>query len=290
MSADYTIPTPPKKSLIVMEYNLNKNGRGHDSPYETGMPGIISLLNGTHPTIPIPDILLLSEVAYNCKPDHYINGADEIARNLNMSFAFVVEYIDIDPNDTTHKSQCTVGNALLSRYPMRDIIQKRFSTQCCSNPPKRGGCIEVMAEVNVGIGIPPLLVHATHLETGNGVYDFVQAWITRVGQAREMATSSDNENYEHIIMGGDLNSPLQGVDPVIETIKENGFHDAFDTLSFIERESVPFDPLSKLLLGDDDYIFFRGGKGSNPVVCHKEYEPACYGPSDHVPIWFTYSF
>ena len=74
-----------------------------------------------------------------------MNGADVIAKALNMSYGYVVEYTELEENETEH--QCTIGNAVLSRFPLKDVAQLRFQSQCCKYGGRWGGRIAVIADV-----------------------------------------------------------------------------------------------------------------------------------------------
>jgi len=43
-----------------------------------------------------------------------IDGPRELAKALNMSYSYVVEFIEL--GDSNETNQCTIGNAILSRF------------------------------------------------------------------------------------------------------------------------------------------------------------------------------
>jgi hypothetical protein len=92
-----------------MEYNIDRNGYGGDSPLEKGMDPIIELITSNKSVcseetlitdngnkVPIPDILIISEIARDCKDyGSNMNGVEYLAKRLNMSYAYVVEFIEL---------------------------------------------------------------------------------------------------------------------------------------------------------------------------------------------------
>lgn len=102
--------------MIITEYNVDRNGYGGDSPYEGGLDKIINIFKDSpRDKVPLPDIILLSEIARDCKSyGNNMDGPRELAKALNMSYTYVVEFIEL--GDTNETNQCTIGNAILSRY------------------------------------------------------------------------------------------------------------------------------------------------------------------------------
>lgn len=116
--------------LNIIEYNIDRNGYGGDGTNESGLDPIISLLQNSN-LIPIPDIITLSEVGRGCESygGQNISGALEIAKAFGFYYTYAVEYVVVSESDDVN--ECSIGNALLSRYPIQNIQQLRFETQCC---------------------------------------------------------------------------------------------------------------------------------------------------------------
>lgn len=94
------------------------------------------------------DVIILTEIARDCKRfGNYMDGADVIAKALDMSYSYVVEYTELEENETEH--QCTIGNAVLSKYPIKNSAQLRFKSQCCKYGGRWGGRIAVISEVSL---------------------------------------------------------------------------------------------------------------------------------------------
>lgn len=75
-----------------------------------GLAGILQLLR-----LIDADVLLLSEVARGCEDN--LNGAKAIAEALEMEFAYGIAFYNFRGNLT----ECTDGNAILSKYPLSDV-------------------------------------------------------------------------------------------------------------------------------------------------------------------------
>ena len=72
------------------------------------------------------------------------------------------------------------------------------------------------------------------------------------------------------IFGGDLNSPLYNADVTIELIKFYKLKDGHYGLKYFERNTCPYDGLSKYDMFIFDYIFYRSSlniKVSKQYVC-----------------------
>ena len=67
------------------------------------------------------DVLLLSEVARGCSDG--LNGAEEIAKALQMDFAYAVAFYEFGGTSP----ECTTGNAVLSRFQLTDFQQLQVS-------------------------------------------------------------------------------------------------------------------------------------------------------------------
>lgn len=64
--------------LVIVEYNIDRNGRGGDGPNEKGLAGIITAIQ----SLGDADVILLSEVSRDCPEYDYVNGAEAIAEKL----------------------------------------------------------------------------------------------------------------------------------------------------------------------------------------------------------------
>ena len=278
-----TIPhynTPSE--LYIVEYNIDRNGYGGDGDNESGLDAIIKLLSNPL-LIHSADILILSEVARGCEGYGGINlsGAEEIAKSLNLNFVYAVEYVVISESNAT--AECSIGNALLSKYPIANVQQLRFQSQCCRYPDRYGGRIDLIGDITLSSkpgssSVPDILchVHSAHLESGQANAKMViESIIVRGIQAAEMTNVTWTDNLP-IIIAGDLNSPGPNYDPTILRLKKDGFTNS------MENYTIPARPLIQY-----DYIFSSPSILSEAGYCRK---PECQGISDHVPFWAKYVF
>jgi hypothetical protein len=137
----------PVTSLNIVEYNIDRNGYGGDGSAENGLQPIIDLLQNSS-LVPSGDIFLMSEVARGCPSWGGVDfsGAQEIAKAMNLNYYYAVEYVDIDQSDETN--ECSIGNAILSKYVISNITQLRFESQCCRYGGRYGGRIDLIGTID----------------------------------------------------------------------------------------------------------------------------------------------
>lgn len=288
---DYRFLTKPiPDNLTIIEYNIDRNAYGGDSPYEQGLYNIISLMNGSNSPLPLPDVLIMSELARDCKEfGNYMNGPEEVAKQLGMYYGYVVEYVEIN-NETEH--QCTIGNGLFSKYPIYNIDQLRFKHQCCKFNGRMGGRIAIYGDL-INSDNQTITIYSTHLESGQGdVIDIADSLIVRIEQIREIIENTQNikKESDYWVISGDFNAPFGDLDSVNIELMLFGFQDSHASLSYFDRNTCPFDTLSQYDIFVFDYIWGNGKKAfsfENPIICNLEYSKNCYGASDHSPIMAT---
>jgi endonuclease/exonuclease/phosphatase family metal-dependent hydrolase len=78
-----------------------------------------------------PDFVLLTEVERGCS--WYENGAAYLAEQLQMEWTYVVEFVPTMNSDRDEEinQECSMGNAILSKWPLSDHVFTRFDEQCC---------------------------------------------------------------------------------------------------------------------------------------------------------------
>ena len=283
---------PAPSNLTIIEYNIDRNAFGGDSPYEMGLYNIISLMNGSNSSLPTPDVLIMSELARECKDyGEFMNGPKELAEMLGFYYAFAVEYISVD-NQTGH--QCTIGNALFSKYEIVNIEQLRFDHQCCKFPDRWGGRITVIGDILLE-NERTVSFYSTHLESGQSdVVDVVESMVVRVEQINELINhvNTNRVNSNNAIISGDFNAPFGDLDSVNIKLELNGYQDSHESLDYFDRNTCPFDGLSQYDIFIFDYIWVTGDNFNfyDPIICNLDYSKACYGASDHSPIMVTVGF
>eukprot|EP01126_Amoeba_proteus_P040210 TRINITY_DN4278_c0_g1_i4.p1 TRINITY_DN4278_c0_g1~~TRINITY_DN4278_c0_g1_i4.p1 ORF type:complete len:206 (-),score=44.87 TRINITY_DN4278_c0_g1_i4:108-725(-) len=203
-----------------------------------------------------------------------------------MNFVYAVEYVEV--GESTDSSECSIGNALLSKFPLKNLQQQRFSSQCCRYSGRYGGRVAVSADLDLGNG-KTIHVTSTHLESGQSdLKDILESLVVRGKQAYEIVTNlpRDSLAIPHIV-GGDFNAPFHGMSPANAVLDLYGFSDAHSSLSWSKRCTCPDDPLSNYDLCTLDYLFSKPNNFSSPGLCQPD-DVTCRGFSDHVPIWATY--
>jgi endonuclease/exonuclease/phosphatase family metal-dependent hydrolase len=265
-------------SLInIVEYNIDRNGFGGDGSKESGLDSIIDLLTNQS-LVPFAHMFVMSEVARGCKNYGGVDfsGAREIAESMSLNYYYAVEYVDID--QSTAEDECSMGNAILSRFEIRDVAQLRFESQCCRYGGRYGGRIDLIGDIIVPFPSDSkrLHIHSAHLESGQANPQMVmESLVVREQQAAEMAAAT-YATSGHVIIGGDLNSPLPRVDPTILKLEKEGFVNSFENKTVGQREVIQLD-----------YLFSSPSVLVNAGYCDV---PECEGYSDHVPYWATIDF
>ncbi len=83
----------------MVSYNLDRNGYGGHIGETGRLENIIEILQKQldSDSNSAPDIILLQELTNDCYNfGKYVNGIREIAYQLQMHFAYVVEYINLE--------------------------------------------------------------------------------------------------------------------------------------------------------------------------------------------------
>jgi hypothetical protein len=160
--ADFA-PAPPEDApseLTVVAYNLER-GMHLDNQIE---------MFRTHPVLKNADVLLLSELDRGCGRTGYRNVPRELAKALNLNYAFAVEFTEL-PRGGTDKEvnrngeMCEHGNALMSHFPLQNVEGLRHKATVSwynSDEPRLGGRIAVKADISIGTTPIPYTLKAAH--------------------------------------------------------------------------------------------------------------------------------
>ena len=261
-------PPPPKDSLVVMTYNI-----------ERGM-SIDAQLAEFGDAIPIPDVLLLVEADRGCARSGGGNVAWQYAEALEMGHVFGVEFIELPRPGDAIPELCEHGNAVLSRYPIGNVRQLRHETNLSwydsEEEPRLGGRVAVLADIAVGDEI--LHVQVMHFESG------VDDGPIRAAQAAELADLG-LEEPNPVVIGGDANSGLYVIDLLMDT-HNDGTTEAFFERGYVDAHAeLPLEMRAThspgLIL---DLLMLEGTTATEPAIC----PPAqCGQLSDHLPVWAT---
>lgn len=270
--------------IKIVNANLDRNG-GIDSTI-LHFNGILDKLSAQNFLFSEADIIIITEIARDCEIyGEYVDGPKELAQRLNLNYAYVVEYVENYKEGDSH--QCTIGNAILSRFPFKNLNQIYFKSQCCKHNLRWGGRIAL--EVDIPINNQTMTIYSTHLESGqNNVFSVIDGSLVRFWQINELL-GHINENKtktDYLIVAGDLNSPLEIFDFVNWPLYWNGFSDAHSSYSFFKRATCPLGSLSSYGLFIFDYIWIKGNnlEYENSLICNENYDEKCMGISDHYPI------
>ena len=300
---EYHSPTNLKPSkaanvndLRTIAYNIDRNGDGGDGSKEGGLTPIISLLED-YTVVGEWDVLFLSEVSRGCNNwDEGSNGAQEIADHFGFYSIYGVEYVEI--NQGSRNGECSIGNAIVSRYPLTNSDWLVFESQCCRYDGRWGGRSAVKSEIVIpsltgdGKGRQFNLV-STHLESGQGDFmSVVKAKVVRGLQVTEMAEKyNSGGNGALTIIAGDMNGPLRELDSTRIAFQLDGMTDCHYYLPWADRNTCPdCGVISEYGLQTLDFIYVSDEEAisGNPGQCNDAAK--CNGLSDHIPVWSSFKF
>lgn len=267
--ARYAPPdSAPTDALHVVAYNIERGFH---------VDAIIDALRDG--PAPAPDVLLLSEADRGCARTDGRHVTDDLARALQMDYAFATEFVELN------RQPCEHGNAVLSRFPLGNVTAIRHATNDSwfdsPDEPRLGGRVAVRADVQVGDRF--VRVYAVHFESA--IDD-----ATRTAQAAELAADGLTVPIP-VLIGGDMNAGLYSVDVArgaapaqvrdrtARALLDAGYRDTHDGLPFDARVTHP-GTIAFVL----DLIFTRGLRTEAPRV---GIGPPFEGLSDHRPIWVT---
>lgn len=272
---------PPKGEIVVLAYNIL---RGFQVDAQ-----LAAMLE--EDLIPLPDILLLSEVDRGCRRTSFRNIARDYAEALGYYYVYATEFVELpdtrDPDGPFDPPLCEHGNAIVSRYPLGNVRQIRHARNRSwytppdfpdPDEPRLGGRVAVAADVKIGSQLVRL--YSLHLESTLTTLDI------RDAQAVEIAADASTISYP-VIAGGDLNAYV-AISDLRKGTAFDGPTQAFLTTGFIDTHAIlpiddritSFDVLPLII----DFVFVRGVEATQPGLCPRE---SCERLSDHLPIWTT---
>lgn len=261
---------PARDSLLVMAFNIARGG---------SYDGLVAAFASG--ALPMPDVLLMSEVDRGCSRTGGRNVAWELAAELGMHHAYGVEFVELPRPDGSIAAPCEHGNAVLSRFPIGNVDLLRHATNeswyDVEEEPRLGGRMALRADLRVG----DRLVHVAALHFESGVED----GLTRAVQAAELADLVAAEPNPGVV-GGDTNAGLYAFDLALGTHNE-GTTEAFFDRGFTDAH-VSLNPTVRATKGllVLDLILLHGPTAMEPVVCPAD---VCDPLSDHRAVWATIS-
>jgi len=255
----------PPNSIRVVDWNIDRGLR---------LEGIIDFLEHVN-----ADVLILQEVDINARRTQRRNIAEEIARKLQMNYAFGREFEELTQGSKA--SPAYHGQATLSRWSISNPRVLRFRRQSNFWRPhwflprvelfqeRLGGRIALLAEINLGGS--KLVTYNLHLESRANDE-------LRVSQMDEVL--SDSACYGPqcmLVVAGDLNLDV-AKHAAAMTWTRAGFRDALGTTP---TPTTPprrlFEPGRQI-----DWAFVRGSMQIEGGQVHKRLHA-----SDHYPLSFN---
>jgi endonuclease/exonuclease/phosphatase family metal-dependent hydrolase len=112
--ATWRLQLSPPQAIRVVNWNIDRGLR---------LPEITDFLASLR-----ADVLTLQEVDVNARRTHYLNVAEELARNLGMNYVFGREFEELTQGSRT--SPAFHGQATLSRWALKSprVIQFRYQS------------------------------------------------------------------------------------------------------------------------------------------------------------------
>jgi len=270
---------PPQSEITVLAYNIL---RGFAAAAQ-----LAAILDTGD--IPVPDVLLLSEVDRGCRRTQFRNVAREFAEALGYYYVFATEFVELpgnrEPAGPFDPPLCEHGNAIVSRFPLGNVRQIRHAQNRSwytppdfpePDEPRLGGRVAVAADVKIGDRLVRL--YSVHFEST------LSALRIRDAQAVEIASDGADLAYP-VIAGGDLNSFFATLDfqngsrndGTTQAFFTRGYRDAHANLPLAARDTI-FDPVPLII----DFILVRNAEILGAGLCPRD---RCGDLSDHLPVW-----
>jgi len=197
-----------------------------------------------------PDLAVLQEVDLNARRSDFKDIAQELAKRLNMNFAFAPEFQELGQSSSDQPA--FHGQAILTSLPIRSSRLLRFELQSGFWKPqpflpkwalfqrRLGGRVALISELEFNNGI--LVVYNLHLESRSG---------GRIQYAQLKEVLKDTEKYPRdtpIIIAGDFNTKYpHSIGEVTKLMRDSGYESALG-----ERHAR-----THVIIGDLDWIFAR---------------------------------
>ena len=167
------------------------------------------------------DIILLQEVDVSTPRCKYIDIVAELATELNMNSMFTCEVIFDSEKGLLHEATGYEGNAILSKYDFIDT--KGIVVKCARYEKykhKRKTHTEALAVMNVP-NLGKIACVSMHLDPHwcgvNGRVRQYHEILSNIEQYRNESKDNDN-SFDHLIMGGDLNTVCHGLNRLYPSI------------------------------------------------------------------------
>ncbi len=215
-----------------------------------------------------PDIILLGEMDLGMARSANEHTTREMAAALGMNYAYGVEFVELTGGELEERQLYPGanewgyhGNAILSRYPLRNVRMMRFpgiekwyagsygADEGEKLQKRLGGRMALLATINLGgRDVTIVSVHLESSKKDSAARKRQTAWL--LDEVRAYAKGTP------VILGGDLNAVP--TEPMFENVRAAGFRveDTNATTGGSTQKVVD----GKVVIGDHyiDYVLVRG--------------------------------
>lgn len=274
---------PPRETLRVIAWNMERGRHWKDG---------VRLIRETE-SLRDPDVLLLGEMDLGMARSGNEHTTREMAKALGMNYAYGVEFLELTGGELGERERYPGenewgyhGNAILSRYPLRDVRMlrlpggekwydgKSYGANESEQVQKRlGGRMALFATVRTGRDVTLV---TTHLESS-----------ARDAPMRKRQTGllldalRGYAGDTPVLLGGDLNAGPG--EPMFEAVRAAGFRpeDSNDLATGTRQRIVE----GRLVVaeGHIDYLLVRGLRvvrdATSPKVVPAAYPPGADAPA-----------
>jgi endonuclease/exonuclease/phosphatase family metal-dependent hydrolase len=270
----------PGKSLRLIAWNMERGRHWEDGA---------RLIRETE-ALRDPDIILLGEMDLGMVRSGNAHTTHALATALGMNYAYGVEFLELTGGEIGERKlypgeneRGFHGNAILSRYPLRNVEMLRFpgiekwyegkgANESEKVQKRLGGRMALFA--NVRLGARDVTIVATHLESSakDSAMRKVQTGLL-LDALRAYAKDTP------VILGGDLNATPGEI--MFEDVRAAGFKpEESNELSVGTRQRVQ-DGKVEILENHIDYLLVRGlgvvRDATSPKVVRAAYPPSANG-------------
>jgi endonuclease/exonuclease/phosphatase family metal-dependent hydrolase len=247
----------PRKTLRVVAWNMERGRHWEDG----------ARLIREAEALRDPDLLLMGEMDHGMVRSGNVHTTRKLAEGLGMNYAYGVEFLELTGGELGEREMYPGanergyhGNAILSRYPLKDVRMLRFPgiekwyAGVGANEGERvqkrlGGRMALLATVNVGGR--DITVVATHLESS-----------AKDAAARTLETGmlldaiGGYAKKTPVILGGDLNATPD--EAMFTAVRAAGFKpEESNELAVGTRQKVEGGKVT-ILENHIDYVLVRG--------------------------------
>jgi endonuclease/exonuclease/phosphatase family metal-dependent hydrolase len=273
---------PPRKTLRVLAWNMERGRHWKEG---------VRLVREAE-ALRDPDLILLGEMDLGMARSGNAHTTREMATALGMSYAYGVEFLELTGGELEERKLYPGenewgyhGNAILSRYPLRDVRLLRFpgiekwydgatygANESEQVQKRLGGRMALVATIHPG---RDLTVVSTHLESSARDAAMRQRQTVLLLDALR-ASPRDTP----IVLGGDLNAGPE--EPMFEAVRAAGFRpEESNDLATPTRQRIE-DGRVAIVGNHIDYLLIRGARVVRDATSPKVV-PAVYPPGASTP-------